>query len=83
MKQLKSILTEEIEKGSVNRRIEKIIFDIIFQHVKDMVFIMKVEKGPHFRHLFVNESVIQKAQGYYFSRPIPAEEIENKFLKLT
>ncbi len=61
MEHLRTMLTEDIEKGSVNRKIEKIIFDIVFQHVKDMVFIMKVEKGPHFRYIFVNESGIKHA----------------------
>ncbi|MEK4746863.1 EAL domain-containing protein [Bacillus circulans] len=36
--------------------IENIIFEIIFMYIKDMVFIMKVEKGEIFRYIFVNEA---------------------------
>lgn len=36
--------------------IENIIFEIIFMYIKDMVFIMKAEKGNKFRYLFVNEA---------------------------
>ncbi|NKE05466.1 EAL domain-containing protein [Bacillus selenatarsenatis] len=32
------------------------ISDIIFKHVKDLVFIMKVEPGNQFRYLFANEN---------------------------
>ncbi len=54
-------LTKELESGKPSAKIQKIIFDIIFQHVQDMAFVMKVEKGPHFRYLFVNESGMWKA----------------------
>jgi hypothetical protein len=53
MEQIKSI-TADIENGPASKRIEKIIFDIIFQHVKDMVFIMKVEAGPRFRYFSID-----------------------------
>ncbi|WP_312096900.1 EAL domain-containing protein [Niallia sp.] len=36
--------------------IENIIFEIIFMYIKDMVFIMKAEKGKTFRYIFVNEA---------------------------
>lgn len=36
--------------------IENIIFEIIFMYIKDMVFIMKVEKDEIFRYIFVNEA---------------------------
>ncbi len=36
--------------------IENIIFEIIFMYIKDMVFIMKAEKGGGFRYIFVNEA---------------------------
>ncbi|CAH2716518.1 hypothetical protein BACCIP111895_03705 [Neobacillus rhizosphaerae] len=61
MDNLNRLLTKELELGKTNSMIQKIIFDIIFQHVQDMVFVMKVEKGPRFRYLFVNESGMQKA----------------------
>jgi diguanylate cyclase (GGDEF)-like protein/PAS domain S-box-containing protein len=62
MDHLKSLLTNELEVEKVSVKIQKIIFDIIFQHVQDMVFVMKVEKGPSFRYIFVNEAGIKKAQ---------------------
>jgi diguanylate cyclase (GGDEF)-like protein/PAS domain S-box-containing protein len=40
---------------------EKIIIDIIIRHVKDMVFIMKVEEGPKFRYVFANDSGLKRA----------------------
>lgn len=54
-------LNKELIMETVSGKIQKIIFDIIFQHVQDMVFVMKVEKGPSFRYLFVNESGFKKA----------------------
>lgn len=54
-------LINELESGKTAGTIQKIIFDIIFQHVQDMVFVMKVEEGPKFRYLFVNESGMRKA----------------------
>jgi diguanylate cyclase (GGDEF)-like protein/PAS domain S-box-containing protein len=51
----------KLEMDIVNEKIQKIIFDIIFQHVQDMVFVMKVEKGPAFRYIFVNEAGLKKA----------------------
>jgi diguanylate cyclase (GGDEF)-like protein/PAS domain S-box-containing protein len=55
------LLIDELEEGKAGSKIQKIIFDIIFQHVQDMVFVMKVEKGPKFRYLFINESGMRKA----------------------
>lgn len=36
-------------------KIERMISDIIFKHVKDLVFIMKVEQEGQFRYIFANE----------------------------
>jgi diguanylate cyclase (GGDEF)-like protein/PAS domain S-box-containing protein len=57
----KEISTNKIEVESVNSKIQKIIFDIIFQHIQDMVFVMRVEKGPAFRYIFANETGLKKA----------------------
>lgn len=54
----------EIKKDNhttVNRTVEKIIYNLIFNYVKHMVYVMLVEKGPHFRYLFVNEMGLQYA----------------------
>jgi diguanylate cyclase (GGDEF)-like protein/PAS domain S-box-containing protein len=39
-----------------SKKIEKMISDIIFTHVKDLVFIMKVEEEEQFRYVFANEN---------------------------
>jgi len=38
-----------------NTRIERIIFEIIFKHINDMVYIMKADPGPVFRYVFANK----------------------------
>ncbi|WP_409275401.1 EAL domain-containing protein [Neobacillus sp. SCS-31] len=45
--------------GAAN--VENILFDLVFRHTKDMVFIMKVEEGPIFRYLFANETAFHRA----------------------
>lgn len=59
--QYNRFLTNELERGRAGRKIQKIIFDIIFQHIQDMVFVMKVCKGPSFRYIFINEAGMKKA----------------------
>jgi diguanylate cyclase (GGDEF)-like protein/PAS domain S-box-containing protein len=59
---LKGLLTDELQVEKVSEKIQKIIFDIIFQHLQDMIFVMKVETGPSFRYLFINEAGLKKAQ---------------------
>ncbi|AIM17518.1 diguanylate cyclase [Bacillus sp. X1(2014)] len=51
----------ELESGKAGPKIQKIIFEIIFQYIQDMVFVMKVEEGPKFRYLFINETGMKKA----------------------
>jgi diguanylate cyclase (GGDEF)-like protein/PAS domain S-box-containing protein len=58
---LHNALTSEMEKEKTSKKIEKNILNVIFRHVKDLVFIMKVEKGPKFRYLFVNEMGLLRA----------------------
>ena len=62
MEQSINILSSKFSANKVSEKIQKIIFDIIFQHVQDMVYVMKVEKGPCFRYIFVNESGMKKAR---------------------
>ncbi|MED1469717.1 EAL domain-containing protein [Bacillus salipaludis] len=62
MEQSINILSSKFSADEVSEKIQKIIFDIIFQHVQDMVYVMKVEKGPCFRYIFVNESGMKKAR---------------------
>jgi len=91
MNQLHNLLTAELESGKTSGKIQKIIFDIIFQHVQDMVFVMKVEKGARFRYLFVNESGMKRANltvetiGKTFQEALPAEfarSLQQKYEKV-
>jgi diguanylate cyclase (GGDEF)-like protein/PAS domain S-box-containing protein len=83
MEHFNSVLTKELTEGQVSNKIQKIIFDIIFQHVQDMVFVMKVEKGPTFRYLFANEAGFKKANlsldaiGKTMEEVLPYEFAEN------
>jgi len=43
------------KKSAESDKLERIIFDIIFKHIKDCIFVMKAEPGPIFRYIFVNE----------------------------
>ncbi|MBM7694617.1 diguanylate cyclase (GGDEF)-like protein/PAS domain S-box-containing protein [Peribacillus deserti] len=58
---LSSYLKNELENSKSSERIEKIIFEIIFRHVKDMLFIMKVEGKNQFRYLFANSVALETA----------------------
>ncbi|WP_026692211.1 sensor domain-containing protein [Peribacillus kribbensis] len=61
MNNLNARLKKEIGNFSNRETIEKIIFDIVFKHVKDMLFIMKAEGKGQFRYLFANKVGIEKA----------------------
>lgn len=56
MEHLNELLPAQLEKEIAGITIEKIIHDIIFNHVKDMIFIMKVEEAHTYRYLFANEA---------------------------
>ncbi|WP_074432800.1 EAL domain-containing protein [Neobacillus jeddahensis] len=91
MDHLNNIFSNELESSKVSGKIQKIIFDIIFQHIQDLVFVMKVEKGPHFRYLFINESGMKKANlraesiGKTLQEVLPAEfakSLQQKYGKI-
>jgi diguanylate cyclase (GGDEF)-like protein/PAS domain S-box-containing protein len=91
MEHLNNLLTNELASGKASGKIQKIIFDIIFQHIQDMVFVMKVEEGPQFRYIFVNESGMKKANlsveslGKTFHEVLPlsfANSLQRKYEKL-
>ncbi|WP_249745215.1 EAL domain-containing protein [Mesobacillus boroniphilus] len=57
MNQMKQTRIAKRRRGvSASKKIEQMISDIIFKHVKDLVFIMQVEPGYQFRYLFANEN---------------------------
>jgi diguanylate cyclase (GGDEF)-like protein/PAS domain S-box-containing protein len=55
------ILESEFINDFSSNHTERVIIDIIIRHVKDMVFIMKVENGPKFRYVFANDSGLKRA----------------------
>ncbi|WP_249365273.1 PAS domain-containing protein [Cytobacillus citreus] len=61
MEKLPELLTTELNSVHTSKKIEGIIFDIILNHIKDMVFIMKVESGKKFSYLFANEPGLKHA----------------------
>ncbi|WP_235714573.1 sensor domain-containing protein [Neobacillus dielmonensis] len=91
MTHMNQFLSNVLVEGKAGQRMQKIIFDIIFQHIQDMVFVMKVEKGPLFRYLFINEAGMQKANlsleviGKTFQEVLPmnrASMLQQKYEKI-
>ena len=60
MEYMNHALTAELEH--VSSKVQRILFEMIFQHATDMVYLMKVEEGSRFRYLFVNESGLKRAK---------------------
>ncbi|MCM3663234.1 EAL domain-containing protein [Mesobacillus subterraneus] len=56
MNQTKQARITYRKSKTASKRLERMISDIIFKHVKDLVFIMKVEHDKQFRYLFANEN---------------------------
>lgn len=56
MDQMKQSRITKRRSTPAPNKIEQMISDIIFKHVTDLVFIMKVEPGFQFRYLFANEN---------------------------
>ncbi|MGF3102358.1 sensor domain-containing protein [Rossellomorea sp. DUT-2] len=42
--------------GQDQRVLDTVLKELILDHIHDMIFIMKVEEGPSFRYLYINES---------------------------
>ncbi len=62
MDQLKHRNEAWLQASSIEQDVEKLFFDITFKHIKDMLFVMKVERGLVFRYLFANESGLQRTE---------------------
>lgn len=56
MDHLKNALAAKIQSGNIGFIAENLIFQIIYSHIKDMVFVMEVDDGPCFRYLFTNQT---------------------------
>jgi len=61
MEQFKKVISREVINDKNRREIEGIIFDIILNHINDMVFIMKLD-GDQFRYVFANKSGAKHAR---------------------
>lgn len=55
MKQPEVGIKETSNRKRVDRTVENIVSNLIFNYVKHMVYVMKVEKDENFRYLYVNE----------------------------
>lgn len=62
MNSYKANIKNEILNFQDQENLKKIILDIIFYHMKDIVFIMKVENHDTFRYVFANEAGLKKAK---------------------
>lgn len=74
----------ETEKtNEVSRSVERIIYNLIFNYVKHMVYVMKVEEDEDFRYLFVNEMGLlyagldEKAIGMLMEEALPYDRYIN------
>lgn len=55
MKENNNLIEYLDKKGAISCKIERIVFEIMFKHIKDRIFVMKAEDGPIFRYVFANE----------------------------
>lgn len=79
MKQTKNTRTKKKTVHPENTHEEKMLRDIFFHQISDMVFIMKVEPGPAFRYVFVNQKGLDHANlkeehmGFLMEEVLPGE----------
>ncbi|GKU82314.1 EAL domain-containing protein [Niallia sp. NCCP-28] len=55
MKENNNLIEYLNKKDAMSFKLERIVFEIMFKHIKDRIFVMKAEAGPIFRYIFVNE----------------------------
>lgn len=60
MDKLKTAIIEDFQSEKHIEKIESIIFTIILEHIKDLVFLMKVDQD-HVRYVFVNDEGVKHA----------------------
>lgn len=61
MHKLKKAISEDFQTEKNIEQIESIIFTIILEHIKDLVFLMKADKEFGVRYLFVNDEGVKHA----------------------
>lgn len=80
MEHYKNMLARELDKEKTSEKLEKIIYEIIFYYINDMVFIMKADENYGFTYLFANEPAMRHAKlseqyiGKTFEEVMPAKE---------
>ncbi|MFI8686471.1 EAL domain-containing protein [Rossellomorea sp. NPDC077527] len=82
------------ERNTINQDrkfLDRVLKEIILDHIHDMVFIMKVEDGRRFKYVYVNESakrytsIRQEDMGRFLEEVIPgemADDLMKKYVEL-
>ncbi|SCC02876.1 PAS domain S-box-containing protein/diguanylate cyclase (GGDEF) domain-containing protein [[Bacillus] enclensis] len=47
---------QALNRKQDNDRLDVVLKDVVLEYINDMIFIMKVEEGPSFRYVYINES---------------------------
>ncbi|XXM73338.1 sensor domain-containing protein [Lysinibacillus sphaericus] len=47
---------QALNRKQDNDRLDRVLKDVVLEYINDMIFIMKVEEGPSFRYVYINES---------------------------
>ncbi|MFS0861297.1 EAL domain-containing protein [Fredinandcohnia sp. 179-A 10B2 NHS] len=55
MKRFNNIILKDKQYSHNDEQIEAIIFEIILKHIKDLIYVMKVEENCSFSYVFINE----------------------------
>ncbi|MFT4415202.1 EAL domain-containing protein [Fredinandcohnia humi] len=55
MNRLNNVILKDTKYSHNGNKIEAIIFEIILKHVKDLIYVMKVEDDGSFTYVFINE----------------------------
>ncbi|MFD1735613.1 EAL domain-containing protein [Bacillus salitolerans] len=62
MKRMKEILSADLKTIDSSQKVKSQIFEIIFNAVKDMVYIMRVDENLHFRYIYANVEAVKHAR---------------------
>ncbi|WP_077617653.1 GGDEF and EAL domain-containing protein [Bacillus sinesaloumensis] len=55
MNRTNNVILKDAQFSRSNDRIEAIMFEIILKHIKDLIYVMKVEENGSFSYVFLNE----------------------------
>jgi diguanylate cyclase (GGDEF)-like protein/PAS domain S-box-containing protein len=62
LQRIKKIISDDLKNQDHTDKLEKVIFEIILNSVKDMVYLMRVEEGDKFRYIYANGEAVKHAQ---------------------